>query len=393
MEFAFTEEEESFRQEIRSFLDAELPAGQIMPIVSLAEDLYRDDVWELHKVMARKMGERGWLSLSWPKEYGGKEASPILSAIFQEEIRYRGAPGWDPQGVSMVAPLLIHFGTDEQKRQHLPGIARGEVFWCEAYSEPQAGSDMASVQTTAVEEGDSFIINGQKLWVSGAHVTDWCHLLARTNPAAPKKHMGLSYFLVDMKTPGITVRPIRDMCDGHSLCEVFFDNVTVPRESIVGQPGQGWEIALALLNFERGLDVGGAAMIRRFFDLTMEYMKERNLTEDPVVQQHLANIFIDIETARLLAYQLVWLASQGLPSASQASMSKLFSSEANQRCANAMMKLLDSYGQLAGDSKWAVLQGRIGHWYLQSLSFTLARGTSEMQRNILAVRGLGLPRG
>lgn len=393
MEFAFTEEEESFRQEIRSFLDAELPAGQIMPIVSLAEDLYRDDVWELHKVMARKMGERGWLSLSWPKEYGGKEASPILAAIFQEEIRYRGAPGWDPQGVSMVAPLLIHFGTDEQKRQHLPGIARGEVFWCEAYSEPQAGSDMASVQTTAVEEGDSFIINGQKLWVSGAHVTDWCHLLARTNPAAPKKHMGLSYFLVDMKTPGITVRPIRDMCDGHSLCEVFFDNVTVPRESIVGQPGQGWEIALALLNFERGLDVGGAAMIRRFFDLTMEYMKERNLTEDPVVQQHLANIFIDIETARLLAYQLVWLASQGLPSASQASMSKLFSSEANQRCANAMMKLLDSYGQLAGDSKWAVLQGRIGHWYLQSLSFTLARGTSEMQRNILAVRGLGLPRG
>jgi alkylation response protein AidB-like acyl-CoA dehydrogenase len=392
MEFAFTEEEESFRQEVRSFLDTELPADWIMPIVNPAEDLYRDEVWQLHKVMARKMGEKGWLSLSWPKEYGGKEASPVLNAIFQEEVRYRGAPGRDPQGVDMVAPLLIHFGTEEQKRQHLPGIARGEVFWCEGYSEPQVGSDMASVQTTAVDEGDSFIIDGQKLWVSGAHVTDWCHLLARTNPAAPKKHMGLTYFLVNMKTAGITVRPIRDMCGGHGLCEVFFDNVIVPRENIVGQKDQGWEVALALLDFERGVDVGGAAMMRGFFNLLMQYMKEHNLTEDPVIQQHLANIYVEIETARLLGYKVVWLASQGLPTSSQASMSKLFCSEANQRCANAMMRLLGSYGQLTGDSKWATLQGRIGHWYLQAFTATLARGTSEIQRNILAVRGLGLPR-
>jgi len=392
MEFTFTKEEESFRREVRSFLDTELPADQIMPIVNPAEDLYRDDVWELHKVMARKMGERGWLSLGWPKEYGGKEGSPLLPAILQEEIRYRGAPGWDPQGVSMVAPLLIHFGTEQQRRLHLPAIARGEVFWCEGYSEPQAGSDLASVQTTAVEEGDSFIIHGQKLWVSGAHLTDWCHLLARTNPAAPKKHMGLSYFLVDMKTPGITVRPIRDMCNGQGLCEVFFDNVRVPKENIVGRKEQGWEVALSLLNFERGLDVGGAGMMRGFFDLIRQYLKERNLTEDPLVKQHLANIFIEIETARLLAYQLVWLASQGLATASQASKSKLFCSEASQRCANAMMKFLGSYGQLAEGSKWAALQGRIGYWYLQAFSSTLARGTSEMQRNILAIRGLGLPR-
>ena len=392
MEFTFTKEEESFRREVQSFLDTELPADQIMPIVNPAEDLYRDDVWELNKVMARKMGERGWLSLGWPKEYGGKEGSPLLPAILQEEIRYRGAPGWDPQGVSMVAPLLIHFGTEQQRRLHLPAIARGEVFWCEGYSEPQAGSDLASVQTTAVEEGDSFIIHGQKLWVSGAHLTDWCHLLARTNPAAPKKHMGLSYFLVDMKTPGITVRPIRDMCNGQGLCEVFFDNVRVPKENIVGRKEQGWEVALSLLNFERGLDVGGAGMMRGFFDLIRQYLKERNLTEDPLVKQHLANIFIEIETARLLAYQLVWLASQGLATASQASKSKLFCSEASQRCANAMMKFLGSYGQLAEGSKWAALQGRIGYWYLQAFSSTLARGTSEMQRNILAIRGLGLPR-
>jgi len=392
MEFRFTEEEESFRQEVSSFLDAEMPADWIMPIINPSEDLYHDEVWKLHKVMARKMGEKGWLSLTWPKEYDGREASPIFSAIFQEEIRYRGAPGWDPQGVSMLAPIIIHYGTEEQKRRHLPPIARGEIFWCEGYSEPQSGSDLASVQTTAVQDGDNLVIDGQKLWCSGANICDWCHLLVRTDPNAPKKHMGLTYLLLDMKTPGITVRPIQDMCGGQALCEVFFDSVRVPLENIVGQKEQGWQIALDLLNFERGLDAGETAMIRSFFDLTMQYAQEHNLTDDPLVQQQLASMFIDIETARLIAHQLVWLASQGLPTTAQASMSKLFCSEANQRCADTAMKILGSFGPLAKDSKWAVLQGKIGLWYLESLTSTLARGTSEIQRNVLAVRGLELPR-
>jgi alkylation response protein AidB-like acyl-CoA dehydrogenase len=392
MEFGFTEEEEAFRQEVRKFLDKEMPQDSIIPIVNLAEDLYRDDVWQLHKVMARKLGEKGWLSLDWPRECGGQGLSPMYSAIFQEEMRYRGAPGWDPQGVSMVAPLLIHFGTEEQKKEHLPPIARGEVFWCEGYSEPQVGSDLASVQTMAVEDGDAFVVNGQKLWTSGAHVTDWCQLVARTNPNAPKKYQGLTHFLVDMKTPGIEVRPIRDICNGRGLCEVFFDNVRIPNENIVGQKDHGWETALALLSFERGLDAGSTGLMRAFFDLMLRYLKEHHLTDKPAVRQNLANVFIEMETARLLAYKVVWSACKGLPAGTPASMSKLFSSEANQRCANAMMKMLGSYGLLAEDSRAAVLHGRITQWYFQSFSSTLARGTSEIQRNILATRDLRLPR-
>ncbi len=392
MEFSFTVEEESFRQEVRNFLDAELPADWIMPILNPASDLYRDDVWAFHKVMAPKLAGKGWLALTWPKEYGGKEASPLLSAIFHEEMGYRGSPGIDNQGVGMIGPLIIHFGTAEQKQKHLPPIARGEIFWCEGFSEPESGSDLASVQTVAVEKGDHFVINGQKLWTSGSTVCDWCHMLARTELDVPKKHQGLTYFLVDMKTPGITVRPISDMCNGQSLCEVFFDNVEVPIDNMVGRRGQGWELSLALLNFERGAGVGEVGRMRGLFDLITQYVVEHDLLNNLKIQHYLADIYIEIETARMIAYQLVWLGSQQLPAASQASINKLFCSEATQRCSNTMMKILGSYGPVTKDSKWAVLQGKIAHYYLESFSSTLARGTSEIQRNILATRGLGLPR-
>jgi len=394
MQFTFTEEQEEFRRELRRFLEAEMPPGIIMPVINLAEDLYRDEVWELHRVMARKLGERGWLSLTWPKEYGGMEADAIMSCIFQEEMRYHGAPGWDPQGVSMVAPLLMNFGTAEQKKRHIPSIARGEVFWCEGYSEPDVGSDLASVRTTAVEKGDGFLINGQKLWTSGAHKADWCHMIVRTDPKAPKKHRGLTYFLVDMQTEGITVRPITDMCGGATLCEVFFDNVKVPHDGVVGGVNNGWQMAMALLNFERSADVGGAAMMRRFFELMTDYLKNRGLLDDPTVKHHLADIFIDMETSRLMAYRLVSLAKVGAKAeaSARASMSKLFGSEATQRVSNTMLNLLGAFGQIEDDPELEVLQGRIGHWYLQSFTATLARGTSEIQRTILATRGLGLPR-
>ena len=394
MEFTFTKEQEAFRRKLRSFLRAEIPPDMLMPVINLAEDLYRDEVWELHRVMAPKMGERGWLSLTWPEEYGGMEADEIMPCVFQEEMRYHGAPGWDPQGVSMVAPLLMHSGTEEQKRRHLPPIARGEVFWCEGYSEPDVGSDLASVRTTAVEEEDGFLINGQKLWTSGANKADWCHMLARTDSKAPKKHRGLTYFLVDMQTDGITVRPIMDMCGGTTLCEVFFDNVKVPHEGVVGGVNNGWQMAMALLNFERSADVGGAAMMRRFFELMTDYLKNRGLLGDPTVKHHLADIFIDMETSRLMAYRLVSLAKVGAKAeaSARASMSKLFGSEATQRVSNTMLNLLGTFGQIENDPEMEVLQGRIGHWYLQSFTSTLARGTSEIQRTILATRGLGLPR-
>ncbi|MBW1799571.1 MAG: acyl-CoA dehydrogenase family protein [Deltaproteobacteria bacterium] len=394
MRFTFTKEQEAFRREVHRFLESEMPPELLMPVINLAEDLYRDDIWELHKVMARKIGKRGWFSLTWPREYGGIEADEIMSCIFQEEMRYHGAPGWDPQGVCMVAPLIMHFGTEEQKRTHIPPIARGEIFWCEGYSEPDVGSDLASVRTTAVEGGGGFVINGQKLWTSGAHKTDWCHMLVRTDPDAPKKHRGLTYFLLDMQTEGITVRPVIDMCGGATLCEVFFDNVKVPHEGVVGGVNNGWQMAMALLNFERSADAGGAAVMRRFFELMTDYLKNRGLLSDPTVRHHLADIFIDMETSRLMAYRLISLAKAGAQAeaSAHASMSKLFGSEAGQRVANTMLNLLGSCGQIESDHELEVLQGRIGHWYFHSYTNTLARGTSEIQRNILATRGLGLPR-
>ena len=392
MEFSFSDEEQGFRREVRAFLDREMPKDALMPVVNMASDLYRADVWPLHKIMARKLGEKGWLALDWPKELGGQALNPVYAAIFHEEMRYRGAPGWDPQGVSMIAPLLIHFGTAEQKARFLPPIARGETFWCEGYSEPGAGSDLAGVKMTAVEDGDTFVLNGQKLWTSGASLADWCQLIARTDPNAPKRHQGLTHFLLDMKTPGIEVRPIEDMCGGWSLCEVFFDSVKVPKENIVGQIGDGWRTALALLSFERGLEAGSAGLMQGFFDLMLQYLRENNLTGNPAVRQHMARIFADIETIRLIAYKVVWSAREGVPSGTLASMGKLYSSEAAQRGANGMMNILRTYGLLKSTSRAAVLHGLITHWYFESFTSTLARGTSEIQRNILATRDLGLPR-
>jgi alkylation response protein AidB-like acyl-CoA dehydrogenase len=197
-----------------------------------------------------------------------------------------------------------------------------------------------------------------------------------------------------MQTEGITVRPITDMCGGATLCEVFFDDVEVPPEGVLGGVNNGWQMAMALLNFERNADVGGAAMMRRFFELVTDYLKKHDLLRDPIVQHHLADIFIDIETSRLMAYRLVGSAKEGAKAdaSARASMSKLFGSEASQRVSNTMLNLLGTSGQIENDPELGVLQGRIGHWYLQSFTSTLARGTSEIQRNILATRGLGLPR-
>lgn len=393
MEFGFTAEEEAFRREVRDFLDRELPPDYELAVINPAEDRYRDGVWELQRVLARKFGEKGWLTLGWPEEYGGKETSPWLNAILQEEIHYRGAPGWDGFTVGMLAPTLIRFGTEEQKKQYLPSIARGEKFWCEGFSEPEVGSDLASIRTSAREESDSLVINGRKLWTSGAHRADWCFLVARTDPAPPKKHMGITFLLLDMKTPGITIRTITDMGGGRNLCEVFLDEVKVPQGNILGGKGHGWEVAMALLDFERGLDLGPIATMRRIFEMLVQCVKEEGKAGDSIVRQRLAAIEIDIETARLLSYRGAWLASRKQPASAEVSMSKTFSYEAQQRAANTAMKLLGSYSQLMEGSDRAKLKGIIERWYLESFSFTLFTGTSEIQRNVLANRGLGLPRG
>ena len=390
MEFRFTPEEEAFREDLRSFLKEELPDGWSGPV---DED---DEEWELGLKVRRKLAQKGWLTLAWPKEYGGVGASHMTQLIFSEEMAYHRAPGRDIFGTRMLAPTLMLHGTEEQRLEHLPPIARGEVQWCQGYSEPESGSDLASLQTRAVEDGDDFVINGTKIWTSLAHRADHIMVLTRTDPDAPK-HRGISFLLADMRTPGIEVQPIVHMAGQHHFNMVTFDDVRVPKRNLVGEKNRGWYVGASLLDFERsGVDY--SAWARRTLEELVQFCKEntrnaRALAEDPLVRRRLADLAIEAEVSRLISYNIAWMQSQGLVPNREASMGKVFGTELQQHVAATGMTLLGLYGQLEPDSKYAPLQGRIERSYMTSVSATIAAGTSEIQRNIIATRGLGLPRG
>jgi alkylation response protein AidB-like acyl-CoA dehydrogenase len=391
VEFKFTAEDEEFRGELRAFMKAELPdtwegAGRYP----------EDDDWDLNQDIRRKMAEKGWLTMHWPVEYGGQKASPVKSAIFNEEIAYMRAPGRDIFGVRMLGPTLMIHGTEEQKRTHLTPVARGEVQWCQGYSEPESGSDLASLSTRAVRDGDDLVINGAKVWTTLAHRADWIMLLTRTDPDAPK-HRGISFVLVDMKTPGVSVRPIINMAGGHEFNQVTFDNVRVPRANVVGEEDRGWYVAVTLLDFERsGIDYSASA--RRILDDTREFATETKRNGQPVmeipwVRNLMADRYIDCEVARLMAYNVAYMQSQDIIPTKEASMSKVFGSETVQRVTEASLEILGMYGTLSRGEKWAPLRGRVQEHWMNAFSGTIAAGTSEIQRNIIAGRGLGLPRG
>jgi alkylation response protein AidB-like acyl-CoA dehydrogenase len=296
----------------------------------------------------------------------------------------------------MLGPTLMIYGSEEQKRTHLPPISRGEVQWCQGYSEPESGSDLASLSTRAVRDGDDYVINGSKIWTTMAHRADWIFMLARTDPDAPK-HRGISFILVDMKSPGIQVRPIINMTDGHEFNQVIFDNVRVPRRNLVGEENRGWYVAVTLLDFERS-GIEYSAMARRLLDDVWGYTGEVKYNGQPLVQvpwvrQLLADRYIECEVARLMAYNVAYMQGQGLVPNKEASMSKVFGSETLKRVTAASMEVLGIYGVLGRDEKWAPLKGRVPEHWMISFSHTIAGGTSEVQRNIIAGRGLGLPRG
>ncbi|MEE9324998.1 MAG: acyl-CoA dehydrogenase family protein [Dehalococcoidia bacterium] len=393
MDFCFSPEEEEFRKEVGDFLRETLPSDwkRLIIYTPIAVDNYAT----LEKEIRRKLGEKGWLSISWPREYGGQDASYIKRFIFAEEWFYQGAPGYDPIGVGYLAPTLIVHGTEEQKREHLPRIGRGEVMWCQGYSEPGSGSDLASLQTQAVEDGDDYVINGQKIWTTNAHKADWIFLLARTDHKAPQ-HKGITFFLVGMKSPGITVRPLVNMAGGQEFNEVFFEDVRVPKTNIIGEVNRGWYVAVTALNFERSCFFL-PAVGRRFLDLLVEYVinTARNgdpLADDPLIKHKLAEMAIEIEVGRLLFYRQAWMLSRGLIPSYESSIAKLYSTELLQRIAAWGMELLGLCGQLGNGTFRAPLRGLIKDFYLHSISGTVGAGTSEIQRNIVAQRGLGLPR-
>jgi alkylation response protein AidB-like acyl-CoA dehydrogenase len=392
MDFRFSEKEEGFRTEVREFLDRELAAED----ESEPFDIRSEEHWRRANVFMKKLSKKGWIAMHWPKEYGGYGASIMEQLIYNEEMAYRRAPLVNQSGTNMVGPTLILYGSEEQKKQHLGGITSGEIIWSQGYSEPQAGSDLASLQTRAVRDGDDYIINGQKIWTSNAHRSQWMFMLARTDPEAPK-HKGISFFLVDMKSPGIEVRPLVNLAGQHGFNEVFFEDVRVPKENLVGEENRGWYVGVTLLDFERS-NISGAAAAKREFERLVRYAREtrhngRTLLELPHLRYKLAETAIEIEIGRGMSYRVASIQNSGGIPNYEASMAKLFHSELAHRLARVGTQVVGTYGALRPGSKHAQLEGQFTESYMTSLGGMIAAGTSEIQRGIIAGRGLGLPRG
>jgi alkylation response protein AidB-like acyl-CoA dehydrogenase len=400
MEFGFGEKEEKLRGEIREFVKAELPEGWFS---AMMEEEDRDEDWAFAMTIAKKLAQRGWLTMAWPKEYGGQGASLWEQAVYLEEAGYWGIPGtmMGVSGTGWVGPALMLFGSEEQKKKYLPLIASGEPdgVWCTGYSEPNAGSDFANLQTRAVREGDYYIINGQKIWTSAAHRARWCWLAARTDPNAPKKHRGISLFIMDMKSPGVTVRPLLSYAGFHIFNEVFLDNVRVPVQNLVGEENKGWYQLMQSLGYERGsVGPGLAASARRILDELVRYVQEtsyegRPLSQNPVIRCKLADRAIETETLRLCACQTIWRMSQGAIPTYEPSRDKALGDYVNEQIAITGMQILGAYSQVKSGSKWTKLRGNIEKVYLFSSGLKIAAGTDEIERNIIAQFGLGLPRG
>ncbi len=393
MDFRDTPEEEGFRKEIREFIQKEAPKPP--PGVSREEALVAN--WQANQAWFKKLGERGWIAPAWPKEYGGAGMTVMQQFIFNEEMAINRAPRPLHMiiGLGMAGPTIIVHGTDEQKQKYLPGMLKGEDIWCQGYSEPGAGSDLAALSTRAVRDGDDYVINGQKIWTSIAHMAKYMILLARTDPDAPK-HKGITYFLLDMKSPGVTVRPLINMAGSHEFNEVYFDNVRVPKENVLGEENRGWYVAVTTLDFERssiGSAIGMTQAVEEIVDYARAHADESvsTLRTNPMLRYELADRVVETEVARMLSYRVASLQSRGLIPNYEASLLKLYSTELNQRIARTGMKVLGLYGQIR-DREHSPNNGRWTQTFLRSVAYTIEGGTSEIQRNIVAQRGLGLPR-
>jgi len=390
VEFGDSPREAEFRREVRAFLQAEFVGKYPSESDGENEDYQRGQRPEFRS-WRRKLAERGWIAAAWPQEYGGAGLGVMEQFIMNEEFAEHRVPPVGGMGVMMVGPTLIVHGNEQQKKEHLSRILSGETRWCQGFSEPEAGSDLASLQTRAVRDGDDFVINGQKIWTSGAHRADWMFMLARTDPEAPK-HKGITYFLVDMKSPGIEVRPLTDLSNRQMFSEVFFEDVRVPASDVVGELNRGWYIGTTTLDFERS-SIGSAVGLRHQVDALARYVVSREGDTGgslPSLRWELADRYVEAHVARLMSYRVVTMQAKGLIPNYEASMTKLYASELTQRIAGTAVKLLGLYGQLRGEK--APKRGRHGTAYLRALSSTIAGGTSEIQRSIIATRGLGLPR-
>ena len=383
MEFRFTPAQEAFRADVRTFLAAEL-----------TDDAQESELFgAFSQPFSKKLAAQGWIGLAWPEEYGGRNLGPIERTIFTEEMVAAQAPtAYHFVAERQMGPSLMRHGTPEQQRSIIPRIASADISFAIGMSEPGAGSDLAGVQTRAVVDGDDYVVNGQKIWTSYAHKADMIWLVVRTDPEAPK-HRGISVLLVDMRSSGITVRPLINMAGLHGFNEVFFDNVRVPRENLVGEENRGWYVLAENLDYERSGIERITATAGLFRDLVAFLRGADPLSghRRRALQTELAERAIEFEVGRLMAYRVAWLLSQGRVPNYEASMSKAYGSEWTQRLAGTGMRAVAAYG-LTHTPRERVLRQKVEAAYLSTVSATIAGGTSEIQRNIIATRGLGLPR-
>lgn len=394
MDFRYTESEERFRLELRAWLREHLPR-HFAP-GELSEELDPDARFERMLAWHRAMHAGGWVGIHWPREYGGRGASIMEQVVYAEEMGTAGAPPpINPIAIMMVGPTLMQWGTEAQKRRFIPTMLAADEIWCQGYSEPGAGSDLASLQTRAVEDGDDLIVTGQKVWTSLAHRAHWCILLCRTDPTA-RKHLGISYLLVDMRAPGITIRPLVQITGDAEFNEVFFDGVRVPKANLVGKLHQGWQVAMTTLGFER-VGLGNVyqfdRLIRELVALAAaRTIDGRSAPAHGAIRQRLAQLAIEAQALRYTQYRHITRRARGEPGP-EASVAKLFGTELNLRIMRLALDLLGpeglverAQGSTDESTKWL---RRI----LAARAFTIGGGTSEVQRNIIGERALGLPRG
>jgi alkylation response protein AidB-like acyl-CoA dehydrogenase len=396
MDLSFSPAEEVFRAEVRAWLAAHVPPawrdGEGTEFDSLAAEVAFLRDWQ------RRLAEAGWVGIHWPTAYGGRGATVVESFIFQEEMAAARAPEIIGRiGVNLLGPTLIAHGTEAQKRRYLPRVLDASEIWCQLFSEPGAGSDLAALRTRAERHGDDWVLSGQKVWTSYAQFARWGICLARTDPAAPK-HKGIGYFVVDMEAPGVSVRPLRQMTGGEEFNEVFLEDVRVPAECLVGAPAQGWEIAQTTLAHERGTAARQLTIHRMLLaDLTRLAREAppggRPAREDPIVRQRLAQHHIEVEIMKLTNWRTLTRILRQEKLGSESSFVKLFWSEMSQRMHDTAMELLGVAGEAPALASAPGRARRLQRSYLYYRSATIFAGTSEVQRNIIAQRILGLPRG
>ena len=391
MNFDFTEAEEVFRKEVRAWLEANLPDD----LRGKAFAASRADVDEVRRLRAwqKTMAEAGYVGMDWPREFGGRGA-PITEMVilYQEMARAESPQIVNRGGVSMLGPTLMKLGSPEQQKRFLPRIRTAEDLWCQGFSEPNAGSDLANLQTRAVLDGDHFVVNGQKVWTSMGHVADWCFLLVRTDPAAAK-HKGISFLLVDMKTPGITVRPRRQITGEAEFNETFFDNVRVPKENLVGKINEGWSVAITTLAYERDLlTFIRHISLRNALHRLVKMVQARGKNTDPLVRQKIAELWIGEQALQLNGYRSLTKILRGGQPGPEGSTSKLFWSQLDQELALAATQVIGPYSQIAEGSEWAPDDGQWQFYELLARGSGIRAGTTEILKNILSERVLGLPK-